>query len=254
MASLRRSEGTPQKSDAPAAGRNRWSLPEWPVLIKQIPAFRQIPQAAVETLGREIEFRSLMAREVLFFENEISYNVHIVLRGLAAVTYLDSVGRRILLEVSGPGDWVGDVPFISEPLRGRLRCDALHGCAVGTIDCRRLVEILFDMPFERFAHAASFLFGAWPERFARASLVRGWPLRERLLNILNYLAARFGVQNNLGTIVNLPLTHSDLADLVSASRPKVSHHMRLLEKDGLVVHERHRITLAYPAQPGAGDK
>jgi hypothetical protein len=153
----------------------------------------------------------------------------------------------------GPGDWVGDVPFMPEPLRGRLRCDALHECAVGKIDCHRLVEILFDVPFERFAHGAAFLFGAWPERFAHAALVRGWPLRERLLDILCYLSHRFGVENSLGRIVNLPLTHSDLADLVSASRPKVSHHMRLLQKEGLVVHECHRITLSYAPQPCAGE-
>lgn len=224
----------------------------WPDLVKRIPALGLIPQAAVEALGREIELRALASHEILFFENEISCDVYLVMRGLATVTYLDSVGRRVLLEVLGPGDWVGDVPFMPAPLRGRLRCDALHECAVGRIDCRRLAEIVFDMPFERFASGAAFLFGAWPGRFAHAALLRGWPLRERLLDVLRYLSHRFGVENDIGRIVNLPLTHADLADLVGASRPKVSHHMRALEKEGLILHERHRITLSYAPQRGAG--
>jgi CRP-like cAMP-binding protein len=239
-----------EQSDSPIDEIEVPSL-QWPDLIKRIPAFGLIPQDTVDALERDFELRALTSHEILFFEKEISYDVYLVMRGLATVTYVDSTGRRILLEVLGPGDWVGDLPFMPEPLRGRLRCDALHECAVGRIDLRRVIEILFGMPFERFANGAAFLFGAWPGRFAHAALVRGWPLRERLLNILNYLAIRFGVQNDLGSIVNLPLTHSDLADLVSASRPKVSHHMRLLEKEGLVVHERHRITLAPPMRPAA---
>jgi CRP-like cAMP-binding protein len=238
----------------PALQRRRWPQPAWPALTRQIPALKQLPQAALDTLGRELEFRSPAPHEILFFENQVSHDVYIVLRGLATVTYLDSRARRILLEVLGPGDLVGDVPFLPEPLRGRLRCDALHECVVGRIDCRRLVEIVLGIPVERFATAASFLFGAWPERLARAALARGWPLRERLLGMLAYLAARFGVQNDLGKVVNLPLTHADLADLVGASRPKVSHHMRLLQQQGLLVHERHRITLATAPLPGPGPR
>ncbi len=233
---MRQADGSPIEA-------RHWPQPAWPGLTRQIPGLMRLPQAALDALGRELEFRRPSPHVILFFENEISYDIHIVLRGLATVTVLDSRARRILLEVLGPGDLVGDVPFMPEALRGRLRCDALHECLVGKIDCRRMAEILFEMPFERVAHAAAFLFGAWPERLARTALVRGWPLRERLLGTLSYLAGRFGVQNELGKIVNLPLTHADLADLVAASRPKVSYHMRLLQKQGLLVHERHRIVL-----------
>ncbi|HZO83377.1 MAG TPA: Crp/Fnr family transcriptional regulator [Candidatus Binataceae bacterium] len=236
----------------PEGERQRWPQPAWPRMIRQIPRLRDLPAATLDTLGRELEFRIIAPRQVLFFENEITYDVYIVLSGLATMTYLDARARRVLLEVLGPGDLVGDLPFMPEPLRGRLRCDALHECAMGKIDCRRLVEILFGMPFERLAHASAFLFGAWPERLARAALVRGWPLRERLLGTISYVARRFGVQDETGSIVNLPLTHADLADLVGASRPKVSHHMRLLEKQGLLVHERHRIILPSSAKPATG--
>lgn len=251
MAILGKNSQTPENSTAVPRHLPRAS---WPSLTREIPAFGRIPQAAVDALGGELEFRNLEAREILFFEKEVSYDVYIVFHGLATVTYVDLRGRRILFEVLGPGDWIGALPFVPEPLRGRLRCDALHECAVGKIDCRRLIDILFGMPFERFADASAFLFGAWPERFTRAALVRGWPLRERLLSILNYLAARFGVQNDIGTIVNLPLTHADLADLVGASRPKVSHHMRLLEKQGLILHERHRITLNVASGAREGER
>lgn len=236
----------------PAAERKRWPQPAWPELVRRIAVLRNLPPAALEALGRELDFRILAPRQILFFENEVSYELNLVLSGLATVTYLDARGRRILLEVLGPGDLVGDLPFMPAALRGRLRCDALQECAVGKIDCRRLVELLFGMPFERFAHAAGFVLGGWSERLARAALARGWPLRERLLGVLSDLAAKFGVQDEAGRIINLPLTHADLADLVGASRPKVSHHMSVLEKQKLLVHERHRIILLSAHEPAAG--
>ncbi len=232
--------------------RGRWPQPAWPELVRHVARLKNLAPAALDALGRELEFRIVAPHQILFFESETSHDVFIVLSGVATVTWLDARARRILFEVLGPGDLVGDTPYTPQPLRGRLRCDALLECVVGKIDCRRLVEILFAMPFERFAQGLSFLTGAWPERLARAALVRGWPLRERLLGAVSYLAARFGVQDEDGTIVNLPLTHADLADLVGASRPKVSYHMRLLEKQKLLVHERHRIIMLSALQSAAG--
>jgi CRP-like cAMP-binding protein len=56
----------------------------------------------------------------------------------------------------------------------------------------------------------------------------------RLLVLLWNLADRFGRVTPEGTHVPLPLSHSDLAELVGAARPSVSVALKQLSDDGLV--------------------
>jgi CRP-like cAMP-binding protein len=56
----------------------------------------------------------------------------------------------------------------------------------------------------------------------------------RLLVLLWHLADQYGHVSPEGTHVSLPLSHSDLAELVGAARPSVSLALKQLAEDGLV--------------------
>jgi CRP-like cAMP-binding protein len=55
------------------------------------------------------------------------------------------------------------------------------------------------------------------------------------------LAQKFGVQDDRGTILILQLTHEDLADLVGASRQKVTEHMKELERQQLILRDGRKL-------------
>jgi len=66
-------------------------------------------------------------------------------------------------------------------------------------------------------------------------------IEERLELTLWELAYRFGRVTREGIVVDLPLTHSQLADLVAAQRPSVSTAIGRLQAHGRVVRaDRHR--------------
>jgi CRP-like cAMP-binding protein len=69
-------------------------------------------------------------------------------------------------------------------------------------------------------------------------------VRGRLLANLRVLAARFGAPFGDGTAIDLSLTESDLAELIGASRPKVSTSLSALIEDGLIRRVRRRLILA----------
>lgn len=219
----------------------------WTTLAHEHPGLKCLSPEAIESVRQELQPCNLARREVLFFEDELGETAYILLQGILSLTYLDSRHRRGLFTVMCPGDVIGANPGVPESLGRRLRADAFTDCVVGRIDRRRLIELLFGTPYERFSAAAEFVFGSSSERLAQIMVLRTLPLRERLLALMAYFAARFGIRNQGGVIINLPLTHADLADMVGASRPKVSHQLGLLQKEGLLLQERHRIALNYDA-------
>jgi CRP/FNR family transcriptional regulator, cyclic AMP receptor protein len=206
-------------------------------------SFKDIPNATLAALTREFKIRTYAPHETIFFEGQNPEEVLLMLRGVATLTYLDSRHRRVLFAVIGPGEICAHAHILPEPLRGRLRCDAVRDCVIASLDYKRLVEILFGVSFGRFAAGASFLFGTRDGRLAAAMLGRGKTLRERLLEVIGDLCARFGVSEAQGSVLDLPLTHEDLADLAGASRPKVTREVRLLEKEGVLGRDGRRLVL-----------
>lgn len=60
------------------------------------------------------------------------------------------------------------------------------------------------------------------------------PVPVRLLELLKDLARRFGDSNNPHVSFSLPLTHTDLADLVNSTRVTISRVMNELQREGVL--------------------
>lgn len=66
-------------------------------------------------------------------------------------------------------------------------------------------------------------------------------VKERLGALLNYLARQFGQQGDRGTVLNVRLTHQDIADVIGSSRVTVTRMMGEFHSQGqLLWHRRGR--------------
>lgn len=65
----------------------------------------------------------------------------------------------------------------------------------------------------------------------------------RLAGLFLDLAQSFGVRDSRGVIINLKLTHKEIASLIGATRETVSFAILDLRADGLVVSEGKRVIL-----------
>lgn len=70
-----------------------------------------------------------------------------------------------------------------------------------------------------------------------------YDLRHRVLFWLKKLSAEFGIEEGEYYIIDLPLSHQDLANMVGATREGVSGILSTLSKEGLIITGRKRIRL-----------
>ncbi|MBC7345408.1 MAG: Crp/Fnr family transcriptional regulator [Clostridia bacterium] len=68
-------------------------------------------------------------------------------------------------------------------------------------------------------------------------------VRKRLARGLLELGKQFGLRSGGGLLIDLPLTHQDLAHLIGASRQTVCQELQKLAEEGLIQVEGRRITL-----------
>lgn len=66
----------------------------------------------------------------------------------------------------------------------------------------------------------------------------------KVIHLLIYLAEKFGQKNGTDTIIQLPLSHEDIANWVGLRRETVSRQIEILQKDSLVSIRNKKINIA----------
>jgi CRP-like cAMP-binding protein len=64
--------------------------------------------------------------------------------------------------------------------------------------------------------------------------IRNGQVQQRLLQLLEWLAERFGHESDRGRQIEIRLTHQDMADVIGTTRVTITRLMGLFEREGLV--------------------
>lgn len=145
-----------------------------------------------------------------------------VQEGVAALTAAHHDGTEVLLGLVGPGEFL-----IQHPI------DLCHVSAVALTDLRVVAT-----PWDELATSPGFA------SQLRAQLLRmeGWTAMQahpyvdrRILGILTLLGERFGRPHQAGLVVDVRLTHAQLASAVGATRATVTRLLTNLERSGEIL-------------------
>ena len=172
----------------------------------------------------------------------------LILDGLILIRI--DAGSRSHIEMLGPGDvispWVGTGAELSAP--SLVTASVVSRARVALLDRR------FALRTGRWPEIHGALIGRCIERARRLSLqsaINALPrIEERVEVTLWGLAYRFGRVTPEGIVVELPISHSQLADIVAAQRPSVSTAVVRLEGQGRIARTARR-TLLLRGEPPA---
>lgn len=187
----------------------------------------------LDKLSKALTVSTVEKRETIFDENHLPDSVYILLSGVARITSRNRKGQRTLVLIVAPGM----VPSFPPPVSGisyDFRCEAVTGCTTGTITLESFVEISLGIGAADFMRMAAAYLGHWNFVQLRCPNFMSCSLEARLALILLELSETFGVPDAKGTRLTLPIRHRDLAELVGASRPRVTEYLVLFEREHLV--------------------
>jgi CRP-like cAMP-binding protein len=210
--------------------------------LRRLKSLSWLSAVQIERLAASMSVERVKRHQVVFSEGETSNMVYILLSGAARLSFLNRGGERVLVGLIGAGEIFGVSALLGQTRRP-FRCDAFSDCWVGAIKSEAFVDTFLGVPFDVYSHAMEVTVGRWWAMLLRYANSVGINLRERLAIMLLELAAKFGVQDARGTILTLRLTHEDLADLVGASRQKVTEHMNMFERQQVIIREGRRLIL-----------
>lgn len=140
----------------------------------------------------------------------------------------------------------------------RFQCEAYDDCRVGAVTWERVNEISPGASQRTMRAFHQNNLRHWYRLLLRSSSLLGLDLRQRLAIALLDLCTDFGIKDSRGMLLRVSFSHKDLANLVGASRPRVTEHLARLERERMVIRQGRQLvvrvhqlgrTLSADAQP-----
>src|ERR1700687_4931674 len=168
--------------------------------------------------------------------------VFIVLSGEVSLSVVLPNGQRILCALNQPGAIFG-FPIVETERPRWSAAEAFTAATVALVPRREFERVISALP----PAVVMRFFNKVLERQARFAMrlvhCVALDFRGRLALTLSDLATTFGVAARTGVRVDLPITHENLAEMVGASRERISKAMAALRADTLITYTRQSVTV-----------
>jgi CRP/FNR family cyclic AMP-dependent transcriptional regulator len=171
---------------------------------------------------------------IIFDESNSADSAYILLSGIARITCRNRKGERTMVIMVAPG-MIPGFPLAVPGIKYNFRCEAVTPCQIGTVDFQTFIEISLGIASNDFKRMADNYRVRWDLVQLRCSNFMGCTLVERLALALLELAENFAVADPSGLRLMVSTRHKDLAELVGASRPRVTEYLNQFERKRMIM-------------------
>lgn len=209
-------------------------LPPFVTAVDLFQGTRQRDARKISSLSTEKQFPRGTR---IFGEGEAADAVYILRRGMVKLSSLSDKGRETILHILKPDEVFGEL-LLSQQQRA-FTAVTLEDSVVTIISKESFVELLSTVP----AIALTFI-RLLSKRLASverdlAEFGHTWSYH-RLARVLLQLAEDYGKEVPNGTLINVRLTHEDLANLIGTSRETVTTQLNRFTRMGLLKRDARR--------------
>jgi CRP/FNR family cyclic AMP-dependent transcriptional regulator len=201
-------------------------------LIRQIPLFAELDEAAILRLAERCVSRTVGAGHVLFITGDECRGLYIIETGRVRIYRTNSEGREQVLHVEGPGRPVAELPLLDG---GPYPASAV---ALEETRLAFLPRADFESLYRTNPDIAQAIIRALGRRLRHlVHVTETLAFRDvaaRLALLLVGYAERTGRETPEGIELTLDRTQEELAIEIGAARESVSRAMKQLRRKGLV--------------------
>ena len=205
--------------------------------LATVPLLARIPAAELQRLAELTREKQYPKGSVVLFEGDPGDSLFLVRGGRVKVVLVGEDGREVILGILGVGEHFGELSLIDQQPRSAhvIAMEDASLLVLRSEDFKRRVEAAPEIAWALLTELA--------RRLRRADdKIGGLVLLDvpgRIARLLLDFADEQG-----GEVIEKPLTHQTIADMIGASRETVSRAMREFQDSGLVTVARRQIRLA----------
>ncbi len=196
-------------------------------LLKQIPFLSKLSEVE---LRRIIIRKHFSKNQVILYEEDTAKFIYFIYSGKVKAVQLSVDGKERILAIHKKGDFFGEMAIL-DGKSSPATIVAMEDAEIGFISKED-----FDWYLMKNEEVVKGIIAMLCERLREAWLmlkVTSFADAEhRMRAVLAHLGDQFGISDVRGRMINLKLTHKDLAHLASISRETATRFLNSFEKNG----------------------
>ena len=214
-----------------------------------------------ERAGIRVAERRYGAEDAIFAPGDPDEHLYFVLSGTVRLYKLYGDYKEATVALLEDGDAFGELS-LQEGARQTHFAHALTNARVAVMRKSMLVEVL-KRDAELFVKLFSSLYERLKQSEEAIDRLLDREVSARLGKLLRNLGDRFGETDGSATVLDMRLTHQDLANMIASTREAVSKVMSEFQRDGLIEVRDRKIAISPrmarstlgdpPLIPGAAD-
>lgn len=199
--------------------------------FNQISIFNGINERTLELLKAKAFKVKLKKGELLFYEKQKVNKIYLVLHGRVTMYRNSEEGQKRVVYILGDGDFVNEVIF--DDLPASINCEAFQESCILCFYKKDLLEIMAgDFQLTRT------IINSMARKIRRLyrQLKNTVPIKmdKKLSAKLWKLCKDYGVEVEEGTLIDMNISITYLADMLGSTRETISRCMKGFEKSGML--------------------
>ena len=211
--------------------------------IRKVPLFSTLTDEEFNLLQHVFILRSYQRNQIIFLEEDTGNYMYLVLTGKVKVAKSSSGGKETILAIHKSGDFFGEMSLLdgkTEPATVSAMEDAKIISVSGS-DFHKYLMHNEKVLLQIINVLCARLRQVWQTQSLSSSKADS-----RIRMGIYQLAQKHGVQDAQGMIIDLKITHQELAEMVGTSRETVTRVIAQLREKGIIEVEHRRMTLIDP--------
>lgn len=211
-------------------------------LLRKVPLFSGLEKEDLATLSSIVTRKEFGKRDTLFHQGDPGEEFMILTEGSVKVELMNSEGKELTLTILTPFQFLGELALLDDVPRSATVVSMEQSVllSINKRDFARLLESYPRMSIPMLRQLTRRVRVLTDDIASMAFLDSYSRVTRKILN----LGEEMGQTNAEGHIlIDRPLTHQQLANLVGTTRETVTKILNEMKDNGLLDIRRHRITI-----------
>lgn len=208
--------------------------------IYSLEIFKNLKEETIDKLINLGGKKKLKKGELLFRDKDEVKYIYIVLKGKTSLYKLNEDGQKKIIFILGEGKVINGV--IVDDFKASINCEAFETCEILAFNKNEFVDLM-ENDFELTKIIINSLALKVRRLYRQLKNVVPIKVEKRVAAKLWKLSKDYGIELEVGTMIDLNISITYFADMFGASRETISRALNVLQKEGLIIIENKRFII-----------
>lgn len=206
--------------------------------LSEFSLFSQVNKKTIFKLNEICFVKELKKGEHLFRDKEVIKNIYVVKSGKVALYKQSESAQKKVIFILGKDTIVNEV--IIDDLPSSINCEAFEKAEILCFDRMLFLDIMKD-DFELSKIIINSLAMKVRRLYRQGKNSIPIKVEKRVAAKLWKLSRDYGIEIEEGTLIDLNITITYLADMFGAPRETISRALKILNNEGLIINKNKKI-------------